>query len=352
MKTVNRDYWPTQEWRFLDPVCLGIESEKLLTLEQMIKLQYKNIKGIVVIRKGYIAFERYYHGNSPLVSNHVASVTKTFISALIGIAIEAGFLKSVNQKVLNFFPEYVHGADDIQKRTTTIKHLLTMTAPFALNKGKYEPLDRLRRQRDWVGYILNLLGGRGQSGRFQYSTASTHLLSAIITRTTGMSARQFANERLFRPLGMNVIPDQEMKSFTIDDVFGEDLTGWIKDPAGNSTGGWGLTITLRDMARFGLLYLNRGLWDNQQIISENWVAESITTHSQTEINQTTYKYGYLWWLREENGTFLHLAIGDGGNLICCLPQKDLVVAITAKLVRKPQDYWPLFEKCILPAIGE
>ena len=126
-------------------------------LEHMVKSQYKNMNGIVVVRKGYIVFERYYNGYGALDIHNVASVTKSVTSALIGIAIDAGYIKSVDQKVLDFFPEYIPGANDIQKRTITIRHLLTMTAPIAsksTSRRGNEPLDRLRRQRNWVIYIL------------------------------------------------------------------------------------------------------------------------------------------------------------------------------------------------------
>lgn len=344
---MQRDYWPTQEWRTTDPARVGIDPEKFLDLEQMIKSQYRNINGIVVARKGYIVFERYYNGYGPLDAHHVASVTKSVISALVGIAIDAGYIKSVDQNVLDFFPEYVPGAGDIQKRTITIRHLLTMTAPFPFSwkegdRRGHEPLDRLRRQRDWIMYILNLMGQNGQPGRFQYYTAGAHLLSAIITCTTGNCAREFANECLFRPIGMRKIPDYNMESFGLDDVFGKNLKGWIKDPQGNTVGGWGLTMTPRDMARFGFLYLNRGIWDDKQIISETWIDESTAMNANG--------YGYLWWLREEDSTCAYSALGDGGNVICCIPEKDLVVAISSEIISKPRDQWLLFEKCIIPAI--
>jgi CubicO group peptidase (beta-lactamase class C family) len=344
---MTRDYWPTQEWRTADPASKGMAPEKFTDLERMIKSQYQNINGIVIVRKGYIVYEKYYNGYNSSDTHNVASVTKSVTSALIGIAIDSGYIKSINEKVLDFFPEYVPGANDIQKRTITIRHLLTMTAPFAwktTDKSGFEPLDRLRRQRDWVTYILNLMGRNGQPGKFQYCTAAIHLLSAIITRVTGTSTREFANERLFRPLGMREIPDHEMKSFLFEDVFGKNVTGWIKDPGGITIGGWGLTITPRDMARFGFLYLNRGLWDNTQVISAAWIEESTSMNSN--------KYGYLWWLREEDGLFSYSAMGSGGNVICCIPEKDLVVAIASKIISKPRDRWPLFEKCILPAIED
>ena len=238
--TVKRDYWPTREWRSADAAGAGMDPAKLAGLERALKLQYKNVNGIVIVRKGTIVFERYYHGCADSESHHIASVTKSVISALIGIAIDTGHIKSVEQKVLDFFPDFATGDTDIRKRTITIKHLLTMTAPFAWKntgaKGS-EPLNRLRMQRDWISYILELLGRNGQPGRFQYSSIGAHLLSAIITRATGMRAREFANKHLFRPTGMKEIPQRKMSSFTQDDMFGKNVTGWIHDPGGNSTGG-------------------------------------------------------------------------------------------------------------------
>lgn len=343
---MHRDYWPTTEWQSQEPAALGMDTEKLMELDPMIRTHYSNLNGIVVVHKGYIAFEKYYNGCDRNDTHHVASVTKSITSALIGIAIDKKLVKSVDEKVLDFFPEYVSGASDLRKRAVTIRDLLTMTAPFPFTwkpgEAVKEPLDRMRRQKDWTQYSLDLLGQKGRPGEFQYCTAGAHLLSAIITRATGVSTREFANEHLFGPICMKVIPDFRMKSFGLEDVFGKNLKGWIQDPNGNSTGGWGLTLTPRDMARFGFLYLNGGIWDDKQIISKMWIDESIAMN--------TSKYGYLWWLYEEDGIFAYLAMGDGGNAICCIPQKDLIIAIASKIVSKPRDIWPLVKKYIVPSV--
>ncbi len=339
----RRDYWPTIEWRTAEPKDLGMRPDRLFAVDKALRSRYKSINGIVVVRKGYIAFERYNNSFGPDDTHHVTSVTKSILSALIGIAIDAGYIKRVDQPVLDFFPEYIPGDNDLQKRTLTIRHLLTMTAPFAWQSGvRSEPLDRLRRQRDWVQFILNLLGQNGRPGTFQYNSIGAHLLSAIITRTTGICAREFANQYLFRPLGMREIPDYPMKSYTTDEVFGKNVAGWIKDPGGNTAGGWGLTTTPRDMARFGWLYLNHGIWDNRQLISKKWIGASIAPNSN--------EYGYLWWLRGKGNSFTFYAAGHGGNHIYCIPGKDLVVAIASKLAGRPHDRWLLLEECIIPAI--
>lgn len=334
--------WPTEAWKIAEPSQVKMDEKKLSNLDDVLKSQYKNINAIIIVRKGHIVLEQYYNGYGHLDTHHVASVTKSFISALIGIAIDKGYIDNVDQKVLGFFPEYNASTDDFIKRSITIKDLLTMTAPFALKAGDKEPLDRLRRQRDWVVYALNHMGRGGMRGKFQYCTTGTHLLSAIITRATGLSSREFANKHLFKPTGMKEIPDHEMKSFTLDDVFGKYVTGWVKEPQGNTTGGWGLNITPRDMARFGLLYLNDGIWDNNQIISKEWIDASTA--------MTPNEYGYLWWLIEEGNVSGYTAAGSGGNHIFCIPNKDLVVIIASKIIPKPMERLPLLEKYIIPAI--
>lgn len=333
--------WPTGEWQTEDPAVLGMDVGKLSELESAINSGYSNINGIVVVRHGHIAYERYYNGYGPDDAIHVASVTKSILSALIGIAIDEGCIQTVNQKVLDFFPEYAPDAIDPQKQEITIRHLLTMTAPYPFEDW-HEPLDKLCMQPDWVKYTLDMLGKGGDIGAFKYSTAGAHLLSAILTRSTGQNARAYANERLFKPIGMNVIPDYGMTSFGFEDLFGKNVKGWVEDPHRHSTGGWGLTLRPRDMARVGLLYLNRGLWDNRQIISGSWIDESTTMNP--------HNYGYLWWLREEAGVRANLALGDGGNVICCIPEMELVVAIASEFIMNPRDRWALIKEYIIPAV--
>lgn len=342
-----RDYWPTREWKITSPQEVGMDIAKLNELDLNIKSQYKNINGIVIVKNGSIAYENYYNGYKSTDVHHVASVTKSVVSALIGIAVDKGYIQSIDQKVLEYFPEYQSDDEDFLKRAVTIKHLLTMTAPFPFSweegdKHSHEPLDRLRRQKDWVNYTLKLLGQKGQLGKFQYYTAGAHLLSAIITKVTGKSMLEYANQELFRTLGMKEIPDYEMKSFSLEDVFGKNINGWVKDPQGITAGGFGLTMTPRDMARFGFLYLNHGNWEQKQVISEEWITDSLSMN--------TNKYGYLWWLRDENNLFSFSALGAGGNAICCIPEKDIVIAIASEIIYNPKDRWPLIEKYILGAV--
>ncbi len=303
-------------------------------LDQIIKEEYKNMNGMLVVQKENAIFEKYYNGHGPDDAFHVASVTKTIISALIGICIDKGYIKSVDQKVIEFFPEYTLKASDI-----TVRHLLTMTAPYPFTDWQ-EPLEELCTQEDWVQYTLNRMGNGGEIGSFKYSSAGAHLLSAIITSTTGKSAREFANKYLFQPLDMREIPNYNMKAFGFDDLFGKDVKGWVHDPNGISTGGWGLMLTVKDMAKFAQMYLNEGIHNGKQILSKSWIIESIAMNSN--------QYGYLWWLREEDGIFSYCAMGDGGNMICCIPKQDLVVVIASEIIPNARDRWELIVKYILP----
>lgn len=330
------------EWVSSDAKSVGMSSDKLQELEKALNFQLGIINSVVIVRKGAIVFEKYFHGFGPKDRFDMTSVTQNIISALIGIAIDKGHIKSVDQKIIDFFPEAASKASDLLKRSLTIKHLLTMTAPHSW-KGK-EPLDRLRRQKNWAMFILKTLGQKGNAGDFQYSLASAHLLSAILTRGTGVSTREFANEHLFRPLGMSELPDQKMKSFSKEEVFGKNITGWIKDPQEFNTGGWGLTLTPREMACFGYLYVNRGKCEDKQIISEKWIDESTAQHAED--------FGYLWWLREDNDIVTYLGAGIGGTYIYCIPEKEMVIAIASKVDKMIIDRWELVEKYILPAIIE
>ncbi|MGE7694235.1 serine hydrolase domain-containing protein [Lysinibacillus sp. NPDC094177] len=330
----------TINWQTVKSESIYMNIEKLSELEQTITSDYNNINGIVIIRNGHVAYEKYFNGKGPDDCHNVASVTKSVLSALIGIAIDRGYIKSVEEKVLDFFPKYNSDADK-QKQQITIRHLLTMTVPYPFEDW-HEPLDVLCQQQDWIKYTLDIMGENGDIGAFKYSTAGAHLLSAILTKSTGKSARTFANEHLFTPLGMKEIPYYQMNAYGFDDLFGKNVKGWVHDPNGHSTGGWGLTLTTRDMARFGYLYLNNGIWDNNKVLSETWIRES------TEMNPN--KYGYLWWLRKEDGLSTYSAIGDGGNMICCIPKMNMVVAISSEFIMNPRDRWPLIKENIIPTI--
>jgi CubicO group peptidase (beta-lactamase class C family) len=264
---------------------------------------------------------------------------------LTGIGIQQGYLEGVHQKVLDFFPEYTPTPGDPLKRQMTIKHLLTMTSGFQWRTGKRNRelyIERLRRSKDWVAFILNLPVLGSSFGSFQYNSANSHLLSAILTRATGRGARDFAAENLFAPLGIQPPSPNISHTYNQADVFRNTSGAWPTDPQGNSIGGWGLMLKPRDMARFGTLYLNQGRWDGAQILPRQWVADSITPH--------TPGYGYQWWLRDVNGVFVYSAVGQGGQHIFCIPDRDLVIVVASTLGSRWRERWHLLEEYILPAV--
>jgi len=332
---MNRTYWPTIQWQYKEPQELQLDGDVFTDIENEIHSNHSNINGIVIVKNGFIVYENYFNGCNAQHVHHVASATKSVLSALVGIAIDKGFIKDVKQKVVDFFPEYNLDGSGSVKNEITIEHLLTMTAPYIFENFQ-EPLEELSKQDDWVAYALNMLGNNGKVGDFKYSTSGAHLLSGIISKSTGMNAQLFANQYLFQPIGMKQIPDYNMDMFGFEELFGNKIKGWAKDPQEITTGGWGLTLTPSDMARFGFLYLNQGQWNGEQIISEAWIKKS-TEHNLNH-------YGYLWWLRNDNGISSYAAIGDGGNVICCIEELDLVVSIASSFLMEPKDRWELIKK--------
>lgn len=338
--------WPAQDWRRADPTAVGMRPELLADLEREVSARFGRIRAVLINRGGRLVFEQYFGGCGQDNSHLVASVTKSVLSALVGIAIDRGFIRGVDQPVLDFFPDYAPGGHERLKRRLTLKHLLTMTAGFQWRTGPRGHelfLDRLRRSRDWVAFILSLPVKEGALGTFQYNSAAAHLLSAIITRSTGRCAREFAATHLFGPLGIDLPADDTLHDQSQAAVFSNRGAGWPTDPHGNSTGGWGLVLRPRDMARFGLLYLNRGQWNGVQIVPTWWVEESVTPH--------TPGYGYLWWLRDVNGVFVFSAAGRGGQHIFCVPEHELVVVVASEPGERFRDPWSLLEDFVLPAVA-
>lgn len=336
--------WPAQDWRRADPAAVGMRPELLAALEREVSARFGRIRAVLITRRAQLIFEQYFGGCTQDDAHLVASVTKSVLSALVGIAIDRRFIRGVDQRVLDFFPDYAPGGHEQLKRRLTLKHLLTMTAGFQWRTGPRGHelfLDRLRRSRDWVAFILSLPVKEGALGTFQYNSAAAHLLSAIITSSTGRGAKEFAATHLFGPLGIDLPADDTPHGQSRAAVFSNRGVSWPTDPHGNSTGGWGLVLRPRDMARFGLLYLNRGRWNGVQIVPAWWVEESVTPH--------TPGYGYLWWLRDVNGVFVYSAAGRGGQHIFCVPEHELVVVVASEPGERFRDPWSLLEDFVLPA---
>jgi CubicO group peptidase (beta-lactamase class C family) len=298
---------------------------KIAAMETAIGHTYANIAGIVVQKNGRLAYENYFNGYDAADAVHVASVTKSIFSALIGIAIDKGFLSSIDSNVLTFFPEYavLPGEETIQK--ITVRHLLTMTAPY---KYETEPYEHFFESQNPIRDALDLLGGTKPVGAFHYAAiGGPQILAGILARTTGQSVLSFANDNLFLPLEVTVSQNIEMYSKEAYDVamHNRKTRGWAVDGQGINTASWGLFLSPIEMAKIGQLYLNGGNWHGTQIIPAAWVAESTREQSRC-VQWGNLGYGFLWWYL---GGGCYAAMGDGGNVIYVNPIKDMVVAIAS-----------------------
>jgi CubicO group peptidase (beta-lactamase class C family) len=246
-------------------------------------------------------------------SRHILySCTKSVTSALIGIAIEEGYIGGVDDKILDYFDEDDIQINDSRKQNITIANLLTMSAGFEWNESisYYDPANSFRQlitSDNWVQFVLDRPMVSNPGLIFNYNSGISHLLSAIIQKTTGKTTLEFANEHLFGPLG-------------ITNIF------WDTDPQGINFGGSELYLTPRDMAKFGYLYLNNGSWDGIQIISHQWVNASI---SHQIIVSEYNDYGYQWWM-PKNGS-QYLAVGWSAQRIYVMPDYNIVLVFTANV---------------------
>lgn len=318
-----------------------------MELENIIKSEYENVCGLVIAQGGTVVHESYYNGCGPDDPVHVASVTKSVFSALVGIALEKGHLKSLDQRVLDFFPE--HQGGDETARQVTIRDMLTMTAPYKYRKEPY--LDFFKSD-NWLNFALDLLGGERQIGDFQYAAMiGTHILSGVLVRAMGQSVFDFAAQHLFAPLSIHVERSVVLHNEEEHMAFFQtkSASGWAADEQGLNPAGWGLTLTAMDMAKLGMLYLNGGVWEGRQIVPREWITESTTQHSRWA--EAGLPYGYLWWLPELNGLRTFCAMGDGGNTICCIPERKLVVAIASSFVPDAKDRLELIAEHILPVLS-
>ena len=303
-----------------------MKQDKVMKLENKINNDYKNIAGITILKDGKLEYENYFNGCNSSSTIHIYSVTKSIVSVLIGIAIDKGYIKSINQKILDFFPEYIAKDKDVTIQNVILKDIMTMTTPY---KHEVDPYIEYFTSNDFTQFALNSIGGQGRIGDFRYAPlVGPDILSAIIVRTTKMSVLDFAKEHLFSPLQINVDKNIVFNSQEEQFAFYEatNISGWVVDKTGLNTAGWGLTLTARDMAKIGQLYLNKGTYNGTEIVSTKWIEESTKVHSIWE--ELNLSYGYLWWINDgkEHG---YAAIGDGGNVIYVNTYKNIVVSIAS-----------------------
>ena len=321
-----------------------MKQEKIAEMEAVIAADYNNIAGMVVLKDGKVVYENYFGDFTKESRIHVFSVTKSIVSILFGIALDKGYLDSIDRKVLEFYPEYTVKRGEKTIQHITIRDMLTMTAPY---KYKSTPYTKYFTSLDWVKFSLDVLGGKDRIGDFRYAPLiGPDILTGILVKVTGQSILDFARENLFAPLGITVEQNITFRSKEELMAFykATDMSVWGADLNGVNAGGWGLTLSSMDMAKIGALILNGGTYGEKRIVSEKWIQES--TSEQSRWAERDLPYGYLWWvLEQEHGC---AAIGDGGNIIYVSQNKNMVVAIACRFQPRVKDRIEFIRKWVEP----
>ncbi len=310
---------------------------KLLVDEMMNKIvagNYPNTHSILIIKDNKLVFEEYFYEHNKNKVHELRSATKSIVSALTGIAIDKGYIKSKNETVLSFFPEYSIQNPSKAKEKITIENLLTNESGLdcdVSNPNSVGNETTMNNSEDWVKFTLDLPMIDSAGGKGMYCSGNPITLGRIIEKSTKQTLPDFAKENLFKPLGIsnfvwNFKPDKSSVE-TFCQAY----------------------LTSRDLAKLGLLYLNIGRWKNKQIISENWVNLSLKKHSIVQ----GVDYGYLWWNKylESNGKkyFSFAAQGNGGQKIYIFKELNMVIVTTGGNYNSQSYSDELIKTYILPA---
>ena len=315
--------WPTEEWPRSTPEEQQINPKHWNDLVHRIRHENEcpYLHSLLIVRNGYLVLEEYFHGCDADKLNSLQSVTKSFTSAVMGIAIEQGKIRGVDERVLDFFPgvQRIQNMDD-RKASMKFEDLLTMRSGTDYDEGySSSPHSQLNRlESGWDRFYLNRPMVSKPGTRFQYDSGGVILMSAMLKNRTGMHVDAFADKFLFAPL--------EIKKVR-----------WFKNREGHPHTGGGLHMRPLDMAKFGLLYLRNGKWENGQIVPAWWVEASFkkyVTFSRKSRRRHTH-YGYLWWIQDPDPAgsgkqAIYSARGHGGQFIFIIPEHDMVIVTTSE----------------------
>ncbi len=321
----------TLGWPTTSPETQGMDSARLADMLEIIEDQGYAIDGLVVVRNGFLVLEAAVHPNrlTPDYRHNVYSCTKSVVGTLIGIAIEEGYIEGVDVPVLDLFPNREVANLNVRKEALTLEHLLTMTSGLDCRDSylhRWVGLEAMRGSEDWSQYVLDLPMVAEPGSRFEYCNGASQLLSAILQETTGVTAAEFAEARLFDPLEVSIY-------------------SWPANKQGVTVGYANLALHPENMAKIGQLYLNGGEWNGEQIVPADWVQASTRKYIDATLQDG---YGYQWWM-EDSG--IYMALGYAGQFIFVVPEEELVVVFVSDLPEQafytPQQ---LLHAHILPAI--
>lgn len=280
----------------------SVFADAIVTAEQMPRL-----RSLLISQDDQLIVEKYFNGQNARRKANVKSVSKSIMSALIGIAIEKGYIANLDAPISTYFGPIIPDYTGTPKANITVGNLLSMQAGLETtsfyNYGKWVLSD------NWIRFALDQPLQAEPGTKLQYSTGNTHLLSAILTQATGKTTLAFAREVLAGPLGFELAP-------------------WPQDPDGIYFGGNNMELTPRQMLAFGQLYINGGQRDGNQVIPAGWIETSFTPLAESRREQGRF-YGYGWWMRDMAGYPTTYAWGYGGQFILLVPNLDLVVVTTS-----------------------
>ena len=302
--------WPTTGWPTSTPEEQGMASA---ALAELVDFGASNaMDSLLVIRHGKIVLDAHYAPFKPGMKHLVNSVTKGIVGTLTGIALKEGKLERLDQPVLELFPDRVIANVDPHKKAMTLESLLDMTSgrdwTEPLSNAVPETMLQMERSRDWVGFILDRPMAQPPGQSFNYDSGNSHLLSAILTKKTGMGTADYARQKLFEPLG-------------ITDV------AWRQDPQGITIGGYGLFMHPRDMAKIGYLYLHGGTWAGRQLLPPAWTEKVYRAPVDMRFGTTpAFRYANGWWAIPDRRAYM--AVGFLRQMIIVLPDVDVVAVVT------------------------
>ncbi|PCJ94813.1 MAG: serine hydrolase [Flavobacteriaceae bacterium] len=313
-------------WKTNNLQSQNIDSTLIIKLFNQLQTIENKIHSVLLVKNNQIIIEEYFGENSVNNQHDLRSTTKSITSILMGIAIDKGFIENVNDPISKYLKSLVPTKNlDGRKTEITIKHLLTMSTGLDCNdwdkKSKGQE-DKISKKSDWLQYFLNLPMVHKPGEVSNYCTMGQVLATEIISQSSGMTIDKFSEKYLFNPLGVNNLSWGHTSNKEII-------------PSGKR-----LYMTSRDMAKIGQLILNNGKWNEKQVVSEKWIAESTTP--KTKI--TGIDYGYLWWnipFKVNEKIFVSkTATGNGGQYIMVLPELDMVAVFTGGAYNSQEDKLP------------
>ena len=312
----NVDYTPLpgDGWPVSTPIEQGLDPLLVAELYHN-AAELETLNSLLVVKNGYLIAEDYFNEGSMGGKTLLQSASKSYISALVGIALEQGYLSSVDQKMIDFFPEFADQITDPRKEQITIREMLQMRAGYPDEETDQAYLDALY----WGEYphlILEFPLVSDPGASFNYSNLTFSWLAILLARACGTDLKSYAQVHLFQPMDTEV-------------------GDWLQDRDGYYIGSGGIHLTAREAVKFGLLYLNNGKYAGEEIIPSDWVHDSLQTYSK---NARDYGrsllfrdlgYGYGWWTARAGEHSFSFAWGHGGQLIVLLDELDIVIVTTA-----------------------